>query len=191
MPLEAAREAERVIQSTLSNNVDKDVQQKVFMQEGEAAARGLRDAIKAKVVELELERAQALTHLAEQIEEELAPKGATPSDIIAASGLTEERVIQAADACAAMPEEQADLTLRVLLASARAQNYDQAVWHCAELLGPETEMALADLDVCAEEVAPSIEDLEAQHEAQIKEAPSGMAILAAAKEDINLLSSLR
>src|SRR5215207_1729996 len=129
----SAEEAVNVVERTLSGNVGRDAKESVFMAEGEALARGYRDEIKAKVLELELERAHALTHLAEEIESEIAPVGATPTDIITASSLSEERLIQAADACAAMPEAQSDLTLKVLLASARAQGYDQAMWHVAAL----------------------------------------------------------
>src|SRR5215218_8974932 len=69
----AANRAAEVVRNTLSNNVNRDVKQSVFMQEGEAAARDLRENAKVRYVESELEEQAALEEVEREAREVLTP----------------------------------------------------------------------------------------------------------------------
>jgi|SRR5215211_2444493 len=189
-PLRAAERAAEVVSNTLSKNVDRDAKETVFMQEGEAAARAIREDAKARYLESELLEQSELTALAEHLEEFLAPDSATVADIASASMLGEEQLITAADSVAAMPGSL-DL-LKTFLAVARQKDYAGAVHHIASLEpGGEIEMALVDLDICSESIEKSEKDIESQFWTYAKDGPDGPAILAAAQDDLNLMSLLR
>src|SRR5215211_909404 len=89
VPLEAAKVAGDVVGRTLRDTVSRDAKQNVFMREGEAAARALREDAKGRYIQSELEEQAALTALAEHLEEFLAPDSLTAADVAACSGLSE------------------------------------------------------------------------------------------------------
>jgi hypothetical protein len=99
------------------------------------AARELkaRDAIeKAKIefISLELEEAEALDALATHANEVLSPKQASVESVLMASTMTEEQIVDASDAAAAMGDAGED-TLLVLLRASIERGFDGAMHHIA------------------------------------------------------------
>jgi hypothetical protein len=190
-PWEGFREAERIVQGTLSTNVDGDLRQQVFMREAEAASRAQRLALKEKIFELELEEQVQLAELEKQCREELTPDEVDTGAVISAASLTEEQIVQAADSIASAGDAASD-TLLTLLSIAMERDYDLAVHHIAELR-PEWETAVFDLGVCAESPSFDEDEIEARFEVMSppESTPSGAAILEAAKSDLNVSASIR
>ena len=90
---EAGRVAEGVVRSSLSSNVDTGTQERVFMQEGEAAARRLREDAKQRYIESELEEQAALDEIEKEAREILTPNRIDPAAVISAAALTEEQLV--------------------------------------------------------------------------------------------------
>ena len=186
---EAAREAERVVKNSLSSNVDPGTQQKVFMAEGEAAARGLRNAAKEAYIQSELEEQVALEEVAKEAREILTPDRIDPAAVIAAASLTEQQILDAADSVAFAGDAASDALL-TLLSIAMEKDYDQAVHHIADL-NPEWERAVLDLSIVSDNPSFDEDEIEARFESMAKPAPDGAAVLTAAQSDLNLSASIR
>src|SRR5215216_5566340 len=106
LPLLAAQKGHEVVMQTLSANVGKDAKQSVFMAEAEAAGRARREDARVRYIQSELEEQAALTALAEHLEAFLSPDEVSAADVASASVLSEEQLMNAADAVAAMPENE-------------------------------------------------------------------------------------
>src|SRR5215212_6582827 len=189
-PLRAAERAAEVVSTTLSKNVDRDAKETVFMQEGEAAARAIREDAKVRYLESELMEQSELTALAEHLEEFLSPDSVTAADIASVSQLSEEALISSADSVGAMPNNEN--VLKTFLAVARQKDYEMAVHHIVSLEpGGEWEMALTDLSICSESIEKSEKDIQSEFWTYAKAEPDGPSLLAAAQSDLNLMSLLR
>jgi hypothetical protein len=186
---EAARVAEQIVKSSLSSNVDKGTRQTVFMAEGEAAAREMRNDAKRRYLESELEEQVALDEIEREAREILTPNKIDPAAIISAASLTEQQILDASDAIAHAGDAASDALL-TLLSTAMEKDYDQAVHHIADL-NPEWERAVLDLSICAESPSFDESEIEARFESLAKAAPNGAAILTAAQSDLNISASLK
>jgi hypothetical protein len=188
---EAARQAEAVVKSSLSSNVDQGTQERVFQQEGEAAARKLREDAKKAYIESEIEEQAMLDEIEKEAREILTPNSIDPAAAIAAGALTEEQIVQTADSVAHAGDAASD-TLLTLLSIAMEKDFDLAVHHIAEM-NSEWETAVFDLSVCADSPSFDEDDIESRFEVMSppESTPSGAAILEAAKSDLNVSASIR
>jgi|SRR5215217_6521381 len=158
----------------------------------DAATRELvaRDAIeKAKVefIELELEEAEALNALAEHANEVLTPKQASVESILQAATMTEDQIIDAADAAVNMGDagEQA---LLVLLRASIERGYDQAMHRIASF---NEEWANA-VNVLAETAdSPDIDenDIASRFDSMVPD--SAVQLLGGGESELNRLGRIR
>jgi hypothetical protein len=185
---EAAEIAAKRVANTLSKNVSKDAREGVFMSDAQDAARAIREDAKGRYIQSELEEQAALSALAEHLEEFLAPESISAADVATASQLTEEQLISAADAIAAVPNN--DNALKTFLAVARQRDFLQATHHIAGF-DPDWQMALVDLDIANESTEKPIEDIASEFSSFAKDEPDGPSLLAAAQSDKNLMSLIR
>lgn len=185
----AANKAAQVVSNTLSSNVNRDARQSVFMSEGEAIARDLREDAKTRYVNSELQEQAALEEVEREAREILTPSAIDAAALISASSLSGEQIIDAADSVANAGDAAAD-TLLTLLSISMQKDYDQAMHHIASL-NPEWERAVLDLGICADNPSVDEDDIEARFETLAKGTPDGPAILSAGMNDFEISSLLR
>src|SRR5215212_6090813 len=92
--LESAGNVQLPLSPETKSRMNQDVLEKTFYAEAENYARGLRDSIKEQYLTLDAEMKVALNARAQIIESELlAPKQFNPSDLIAATQMSEDAML--------------------------------------------------------------------------------------------------
>jgi hypothetical protein len=190
-PLAAAEEAITIVERSVSNNIDSNLREAIFMREAEAKRRGIAESAKERYLELELEEQAGLEEIAKEAREILTPNTIDTAAVINAAALSEEQLISAADSVAHAGDAAAD-TLLTLLSVALERDLDAAVHHISEL-NEEWSRAVLDLSIVADNPGFDEDELEARFEAMTPDGAKadGAAILAAAEKDVNLSARLK
>lgn len=174
----------------LSPETRKNMNQKslanVAYAEAENYARGLRDEIKAKYLELDAEMKVAINARAQIIEQELlAPKQFNPTDLIAAAQMSEDALLSAVEIADDLGDAGED-SLLLLFKVARESDVDSVIGRVMTLREDIAELMT---ELAEAEAVPELNPDDA-FETYAQEAPSGRAILGAEPNAVQVASRL-
>src|SRR5215213_8530102 len=125
--LEAAGNVQLPLSEATKSRMNKAALEQTFFAEAENYARGLRDELREKYLELDAEMWTAIAARAAIIESELlAPKEFNPSDLIAACQMSEDAMLSAIEIADDLDEAGED-TLLLLFKAARENDQDAAI----------------------------------------------------------------